>query len=173
MGGRVIYSMPILNCTTYISTLFRGHLDSGQLSVARQLQYAREDAFFTLLVARALLREAPGEAPHVLEALESYWHSINGAVAMEDMPVFKQSGSQKSSVWWLKYDLRFLLGLGRRFGLFLGANLLFFFGGDITHATCPVAILSGAVLSSRLQDPNVKHPSERLEKNDPFFAATN
>jgi len=51
---------------------------------ARQVQYACDDAFFTLWVARALLREVPGEAPHVLEALESCWQRINGAVAMED-----------------------------------------------------------------------------------------
>jgi len=51
---------------------------------ARQLQYACDDAFFTLWVARGLLREAPGEAPHVLEALESCWQRINSAVAMED-----------------------------------------------------------------------------------------
>lgn len=63
----------------------------------RQLQYACDDAFFTLWVARGLLREAPGEAPHVLEALESCWQRINGAVAMEE-----RLGWRACSVWCLE-----------------------------------------------------------------------
>ena len=75
----------------------------------RQLQYACDDAFFTLWVARGLLREAPGEAPHVLEALESCWQRINSAVAMEDR------------LGWHAWKLISLV-LGRRWRLAFGSK---------------------------------------------------
>ncbi|CAK8991593.1 unnamed protein product [Durusdinium trenchii] len=62
----------------------------------RQVQYARDDAFFTLHLATSLLRDVlkttrsvkvndtATDAPKVLEALERSWQVIDGAVGVED-----------------------------------------------------------------------------------------
>lgn len=57
----------------------------------RQLQYARDDAFFTLWVCAPLLRELPeglqndgADVARVLQAVERSWTAIDGAVTTED-----------------------------------------------------------------------------------------
>lgn len=56
-------------------------------STARQLQYARDDAFFTLWLCAPLLRELP-ELPKdgaaVLEMVERSWAAVDAAVSTED-----------------------------------------------------------------------------------------
>lgn len=151
--GFLVYSMPIprkcprkrhpkrRNQSTKRGVTYLRRLRDPKRSLNgywRQLQYACDDAFFTLWVARGLLREAPGEAPHVLEALESCWQRINGAVAMEE-----RLGWRACSVWCLE-DVGGvqIITLFRTLRVY---QMLIF----------PVAILSGAVLSSSQM---VKHP---------------